>query len=147
MKISKDMIISNHQFYDRHSFDRHERTENSCNQCRVRKRDIVTDEMCLKDPRTGMNYEPGYTIQHLFITRPSHANLALFIKNRIPEITAEQINAFVFDEDDQKTNTADFINLIKTTTHLREVNSDVYTRHIQNLQRSAASNPTSPFDL
>ena len=69
------------------------------NSVSVLDRLIEPNEIRLKDPRTGFDYASTYAIQHLFITRPSCANLVLFIKNSIPEIIAEQINAFVSDED------------------------------------------------
>ena len=147
MEIYKNMIIFNHQYYDHCCFDRYERIENTRNHRRVSQGEIELDKMSLKDPRTGMNFNLSYAIHTLFIARPSRANLALSVKNCIPEITKEEINAFVPDQDDQKTNTEDFINLIRTMTHSREVNSDACTRHIQNLQRSAASNSASPSNL
>ena len=141
------MIIFNHQYYDKKYFYRHERTETTCNHNRVRERMIEPNEMRLKDPRVVFDFKPLYAIQNLFISRPTRDNLVEFVKNRIPEITAEQINECVPNEDNRLTNTAEFINLIKTMAHLREVNSDAYTRCIQNLQRSTASHSLSTSNI
>ena len=103
--------------------------------------------MRLKDPSTGTDFNLTFAILTLYHTCPSRDILALFIKKHIPEITEEEINAFVPKQDDQKTNTANFINLIRTMDNSRQENNGAYARHILNLQRSAASNSTSPSNL
>ena len=90
MEISKKMIIFNHQYYGKHYFDRHERNENKRNNDLIMERQIAPDEMRLKDPRTGFDFKSLYVIQKLFIARPSRNILVEFVKNRIPEITAEK---------------------------------------------------------
>ena len=94
-----------------------------------------------------MGFNTGFVICTLYHARPSRDLLVQFIKKRIPEIIEEEINAFVPDQDNQKTNTDFFMNLIRTMANSHQENNDVYTRHIQNLQRSAASNSTSPSNL
>ena len=95
MEISEKMIIFYHQYYDQVSFDKHERNETIINKRRVRERLIEPDAICLKDPRTGMDFNPTFAIRTLYHARPSRDILVLFIKKRIPEITEEEINTFV----------------------------------------------------
>ena len=105
MEIFQNMIIFNHQYYDRICFDRHERNKNTLNHRRARHGRIEADKMRLKDPRTGMDFNPSFAICTLYHTRPSRDILAQFIKKGILEITEEVLNAFAPNQDDQKTNT------------------------------------------
>ena len=84
MDISDNMIIFNHQYYDRHSFDCHERAKTILNQRCVRERLIEQDEIRLKDPRTGQDFNPTYAIRSLYHARPTRQILASFIMKRIP---------------------------------------------------------------
>ena len=80
----------------------------------------------------------------LYYPRPSRDILQNFLKNRIPDITEEEIDAFVPETDDSTTNTLNFISQIRTMAISREDNYIIYERHIQNLQNAAASSSTSP---
>ena len=59
MEISNEMTIFNHQYYDKRSFDRHERAKTTRNHNRL--------EIRLKDPRTGYDFDPQYAIQFFLI--------------------------------------------------------------------------------
>ena len=147
MEIPQNMIIFNHQYYNRICFDKHERNENTLNHRRVRQEQIEPDKMRLKDLRTGMGFNPGFAIRTLYHAHPSRDILVQFIKKRIREITKEEINAFVPDQEDQKTNTEYFMSLIRTMDISGQENNNVYTRHIRNSQRSMVSNSASPSNL
>ena len=98
----------------------------------------------MKDPRTGTDFNPTFAIRTLYHLRSSRDILVDFIKKRIPEITEEEISAFVPEQDNRSTNTENFINLIRTMANSSKDNNFAYARHNLNLQRFVASNSTSP---
>ena len=138
------MILFNNQFYDRQNFDSHRGAETRLNQVRVQRGDIRQDEIRLKDHRTGQDFNPTFAMRTLYHPRPTRETLQNFLKNRILQITEEEVDAFVPETDDSTTNTLNFISQIRTMAISREDNFVVYERHIHNLQNAAASTITSP---
>ena len=67
MEISDNMIIFNHQYYnDCQSFDCYERAETILNQRRVRTGATIQNQICLKDSRTGQDFNPLYEIRNIY---------------------------------------------------------------------------------
>ena len=105
MEITSNMIMFNYQYYDKFCFKQHDISKTHHNRTYNTRR--------LKDPRTGLEFETQHAIRHLYIMLPTRDNLVELVKTRIPEISTEQIDDFVPIEDDQRTNTQEFINLIE----------------------------------
>ena len=63
LETTDNMIIFNHQFYNRETFEQHCRNETS--------RVLDHTETRLKDPRTGQNLSAGYAMFQLLYSRPS----------------------------------------------------------------------------
>ena len=77
-----------------------------------------------------MDFNPGFSIRTLYHALPTCDILVQFINKYILEITKEEINAFVPDQDEQKTNTGNFINLIRTMANSRQEKIIMYTHVI-----------------
>ena len=146
MEITDHMIIFNHQYYDRTSFDIHRGAETLLNERRVRSGTIRQDEIRLKDPRTGQDFNPTFAMRTLYHPRPTREVLQNFIRQRIRDITAEEVDVVVPETDNYTTNTRNFLSQIRTMALSRELNNNSYEHHIHALQNAAASNSTPPFN-
>ena len=136
------MVIFNHQFYDRDSFDEHQWWERNNDQVRFRRGDDRNLSPRLKDPRTGDNFIPTYALRTLFHSHPSRANIEETINHSINGITTKEINQFLPTTDDPNANTGEFVAQIRAFAASRESNQIEYNTHIQTLQNASASNST-----
>ena len=108
LESSGNMVIFNQQFYDRESFDSHQRMEQTNEERSIRRGD-VDHVSCLKDPRTGQNVNPTFVLISLFHSRPNRSVIAHTINRRIPGIMSDEINDFLPNIDDITTNTGEFV--------------------------------------
>ena len=114
------------------------------NERRVRRGEIRQEDIRLKDPRTGQDFNPTFALRSLYHPRPTRETLKGDLRHRIPGITAEEVDAFVTETDDCSMNIVNFVNQIKSMANLREINRLAYERHISHLQNAAASQFISP---
>ena len=136
---SENMVLFNHQFYDRTNFDSHRSSETRLNERRIRLGQISRDGARLKDPRTGEDYNSTYALRCLYNANPTRAIIKDVVRNRIPHMTEEDVNAFVPEEDDCTMNITNFVNQIRTMANSREPNRFAYDTHISQLQNAAAA--------
>ena len=94
------MILFNHQFDDRPNFDSHRTSETRLNERRVRSGEIGSDDIRLKDPWTGQDFNPTFAMTTLYHSRPTRQILKGVLMHRIPGITTEEVDAFVPETDD-----------------------------------------------
>ena len=133
-----DMIIFNHQFYDNDSFGQHRHNESQRNNSRRRSGYRRAEDYCLKDPRTGENFNFGLAIREHYIHHPSKSNVEEMLRNRLRTATDEEIADFV-PWDDERNFGAIFISYIKRRAAPRQPNKTAYNTYIASLQNTAAS--------
>ena len=141
---SEDMVIFNHQFYDREAFQRHRTTEQVSQDNLIARGRLDREDARLKDPRTGDNFNRAFALRSLYHSRPSRAMIANLIVQRIIGITVSEIDQFLPALDDYNTNSENFVSQIKGMVASRSQQHDLYCRHIEALQNAAASMTTSP---
>jgi len=106
---SKDMIIFNHQFYDREAFQKHRTTEQVSQDNLIARGRLDRADARLKDPRTGDNFNSTFALRSLYHSRPSRAMIANLIVKRIMGITVSEIDQFLPALDDCNTNLENFV--------------------------------------
>ena len=91
---SDNMVIFNHQFYDREAFDKHRRFEQIGQDNLIARGRMNREDARLLDPRTNQKFNTTYAIRTLYHNRPSRAMIANLIVKRISGITVLEIDQF-----------------------------------------------------
>jgi len=130
---SDNMIIFNHQFYDREAFDKHRRFEQIAQERLIASDYIEREDARLLDPRTNQKFNATYAIRTLYHNRPSRAMIANLIVKRISGITVLEIDQFLPTLDDYNTNSANFVSQIQGIAASRSLQHEEYCRHIEDL--------------
>ena len=141
METTDDMIIFNHQFYDRTAFDRHHRNKLRASSARLSSgyEENSTNNR-FKDSKTGTNYNPRYARRTLYQSRPSSQDIEASLFERLPPLSPSLLSHFI---PQQSNNEEEMILLF--TSHITQLdtsrvdNCRLYTAHIKQLQNSAAS--------
>ena len=139
-----DMVIFNHQFYDRLSFNNYRQTEVSRNQRSLSSGypDVIANNY-FKDPRTGVNFNPTFALRTLLQSRPTRDDIRTTLKTRIENVTDDNVDLFLPPDEDAIIH--NFITLIRQLAHVRARNRAMYTNHIETVANTAAqSTPRRP---
>ena len=138
-----NMIIFNHHFYDRDSFDQHRHNE------MIRNRRMMSSgypdnihNNCFKDPRTGANYNPTYALRTLLKSRLDRNAIRDTLLHRIEHLSSDNVDEFLPTNSDDIFQS--FVSLTKELANSRLENRRRYMSHLADAANRAASSPNCP---
>ena len=98
----------------------------------------------LKCPRTERNFPYDTGLHNLYHSQPRRDDIFSLILRHIGDLSLDDVDQFLPLDDNRKRNVTNFVSHIECWAQIRLVQRDVYARHIENLQNSAAMDNASP---
>ena len=135
---TNEMIIFNHQFYNKDSFNQHHHNKTKRNRCQSSSGYNNEADVRLKDPRTSEIFNFTYALRSLLIFHPTREDVCATLCNRLSNILDKEIEDFL-RWDHSRNFGSIFIDYIQSRAAPHAQNQPDYTSYIASLQNTAVS--------